>query len=76
MARIDRPSFSICYPEANPVGVRAAETALFLRVPNLRTIREVILRPSIREVLKNSPNRIDYLERSHQGVQGFLMKSR
>jgi hypothetical protein len=56
MVTVDRSSLSIRYPKANSVGVRAAPTARFRRAPNLITICEAILPPSISEVAQNSPN--------------------
>jgi len=56
MVTVDRSSLPICYPKANSVGVRLAQTARFRRGPNLITICEAILPLSISEVAQNSPN--------------------
>jgi hypothetical protein len=56
MVTINRWSFSVRYPKGNSASVRAAETTLFCRAPNLITIWEAILPPSISKVAQNSPN--------------------
>jgi hypothetical protein len=55
MVKIDRWFFSGRYPEGNSAGVRAVETTLFCRAPNLITICEAIPPPSLSKVAQNSP---------------------